>query len=156
MTPRLQEPAIRERKLQSNGGSAMTFEEIVDQALAMLQRRGRVAYPTLKRQFQLDDETLEDLKIELIKAQRLATDEGGEVLVWTGAGALPPARDAEPPSAPRPELPTPADPLTASASPIAYTPRHLAERIRAEQVALEARGAPDGERKTITALFADI
>ena len=42
------------------------------------------------------------------------------------------------------------------AAPIAYTPRHLAERILAEQQALEARGAPDGERKTITALFADI
>jgi class 3 adenylate cyclase/predicted ATPase len=41
-------------------------------------------------------------------------------------------------------------------SPVAYTPQHLAERIRAEQAALEARGAPDGERKTITALFADI
>ena len=40
--------------------------------------------------------------------------------------------------------------------PIMYTPRHLAERILAEQAALEARGAPDGERKTITALFADI
>ena len=35
-------------------------------------------------------------------------------------------------------------------------PPHLAERIRAEQAALEARGAVDGERKTITALFADI
>jgi len=32
----------------------------------------------------------------------------------------------------------------------------LAERIRAEQAAMEARGATDGERKTITALFADI
>jgi len=32
----------------------------------------------------------------------------------------------------------------------------LAERIRAEQAALEARGAVDGERKTITALFAEI
>jgi class 3 adenylate cyclase len=40
--------------------------------------------------------------------------------------------------------------------PITYTPRHLAERILAEQAAMEARGAPDGERKTITALFADI
>jgi class 3 adenylate cyclase len=40
--------------------------------------------------------------------------------------------------------------------PISSTPRHLAERILAEQAALEARGAPDGERKTITALFADI
>jgi predicted ATPase/class 3 adenylate cyclase len=41
-------------------------------------------------------------------------------------------------------------------SPLSYTPRHLAERILAEQQALEARGARDGERKTITALFADI
>src|SRR5262249_28783309 len=39
--------------------------------------------------------------------------------------------------------------------PVAYTPRHLAERIRAEQRALEARGSAQGERKTITALFAD-
>jgi class 3 adenylate cyclase len=41
-------------------------------------------------------------------------------------------------------------------APRSYTPRHLAERILAEQAALEARGDPDGERKTITALFADI
>src|SRR5713101_2319924 len=40
--------------------------------------------------------------------------------------------------------------------PIAYTPKHLAERILAEREAMEARGAVDGERKTITALFADI
>jgi class 3 adenylate cyclase len=33
---------------------------------------------------------------------------------------------------------------------------HLAERIRAEQAALEARSGTDGERKTITALFADL
>ena len=32
-------------------------------------------------------------------------------------------------------------------NPIAYTPRHLAERILAEQAALEARGAADGERR---------
>ena len=35
-------------------------------------------------------------------------------------------------------------------------PPHLADRIRAEQAALEARGGTDGERKTITALFADL
>src|SRR5215468_79389 len=40
--------------------------------------------------------------------------------------------------------------------PRSYTPSHLAERIQAEGAALEARGSPDGERKTITALFADI
>jgi hypothetical protein len=35
----------------------------------MLQRRGRVAYRTLKRQFNLDDDALDDLKVELIEAQ---------------------------------------------------------------------------------------
>ncbi|WP_459572321.1 adenylate/guanylate cyclase domain-containing protein [Cupriavidus sp. 8B] len=48
-------------------------------------------------------------------------------------------------------LPHPAVP-----APIHYTPAYLAERILAEQAALEARGATAGERKTITALFADM
>src|SRR5262245_1113092 len=47
---------------RAHGESAMNFEEILDQAIAMLQRRGRVTYRTLKRQFQLDDDALEDLK----------------------------------------------------------------------------------------------
>ncbi len=45
---------------------------------------------------------------------------------------------------------------TSDPQPVSYTPRHLAERILAEREAMEARGAPDGERKNITALFADI
>ena len=68
----------------------MTFEEIVDQALAMLQRRGRVAYRTLKRQFNLDDDALDDLKVELIEAHQVAIDEDGNVLVWTGDVSAPP------------------------------------------------------------------
>jgi predicted ATPase/class 3 adenylate cyclase len=43
-----------------------------------------------------------------------------------------------------------------SQSPRSYTPPHLAERILAEQAAMEVRGVTEGERKTITALFADI
>ena len=41
-------------------------------------------------------------------------------------------------------------------TPLDYTPPHLAERILEEGEALQERSAPDGERKTITALFADI
>ncbi|MGH7821172.1 MAG: AAA family ATPase, partial [Candidatus Binatia bacterium] len=40
--------------------------------------------------------------------------------------------------------------------PLSYTPKHLADRILAERGAMEARGAEGGERKHITALFADI
>ena len=62
----------------------MTFEEVLDQAIAMLQRRGRLTYRTLQLHFQLDDAHLEALKDELIYGQRLAVDEDGRVLVWTG------------------------------------------------------------------------
>ena len=114
----------------------MTFEELVDQAIAMLERRGRVTYRALKRQFQLDDDVLEDLTAEIIKAQRLAVDEDGEVLVWTGTVA----------SASRSPAPT-QEPVRA---PHAYTPPHLAEKILTSKAALE------GERKQVTVLFADL
>src|SRR5947209_17838547 len=112
----------------------MTFEEILDQATAMLQRRGRLTYGTLKRQFQLDDAALEDLKDELIYGQRLAVDEEERVLVWRGepvsalppTTALPPARASE---------------LTRV--PLAYTPAHLAEKI------LTSRSALQGGRRQV-------
>jgi hypothetical protein len=63
----------------------MTFDEILTQVLELLQREGRVTYRALKRRFALDDDYLDDLKGEIIKAKRLAVDEDGEVLVWTGA-----------------------------------------------------------------------
>ena len=59
----------------------MTFEEVLTQAIAMLQRLGRVSYRALKRQFALDDAFLEDLKYELTEAQQLAVDHDGTVLV---------------------------------------------------------------------------
>jgi class 3 adenylate cyclase len=47
-----------------------------------------VAYRALKRRFTLDDEYLEDLKADLIDAKRVAVDEDGKVLVWTGASPV--------------------------------------------------------------------
>jgi hypothetical protein len=62
----------------------MTVEELITEVMAVLQREGRISYRILKRRFNLDDEYLEDLKAELIKAKGVAVDEDGEVLVWTG------------------------------------------------------------------------
>src|SRR4029453_5391623 len=115
----------------------MTFEEILDQAIAMLQRRGRLTYGTLKRQFQLDDAALEDLKNELIEGQRLALDERGNVLVWTGAEVAPPSPTTFPTS-------------SQDRAPLAYTPPYLAEKI------LTSRSALEGERKQVTVLFAEL
>ena len=63
----------------------MGFYEVLDQVVALLRQRGRVTYRALKREFQVDDALLEDLKDELISAQHLAVDEQGVILVWTGA-----------------------------------------------------------------------
>src|SRR5207244_10920056 len=93
----------------------MTFEELLDQAIALLQRRGRLTYRALKRQFNLDDDYLEDLKAELIQGQRLAVDEDEAVLVWTGHTTSAAAATASH---------TPVQ----AASPPAYTPTHLAEK----------------------------
>jgi class 3 adenylate cyclase/tetratricopeptide (TPR) repeat protein len=67
----------------------MTFDEILTQVVELLQRQGRVSYGALKRRFALDDDYLQDLKDELIDAQRVALDEDGKVLVWIGASPVP-------------------------------------------------------------------
>src|SRR5438552_1874797 len=118
----------------------MTFDELLAQVVELLQRKGRVSYRALKLQFNLDDDYLEGLKDELIEAEHVAADEGGKVLMWIGASSVPSSKF----------------PVSGSQTPASYTPQHLAERILAEQAAMEARGVTDGERKTITALFADV
>jgi class 3 adenylate cyclase/tetratricopeptide (TPR) repeat protein len=123
----------------------MDYDAILAQVLALLQQEQRVAYRVLKRRLQLDDETLEDLKDDLIYAKKLAVDEEGRVLMWVGE------RVSAAPS-PLPETPALAsapDPDHARA-PLAYTPRHLADKI------LTSRSALEGERKQVTVLFADV
>jgi class 3 adenylate cyclase len=111
----------------------MDFVAVVDQAIALLRQRGRLTYRTLQLQFQLDDTHLEALRDEIIKGQRLAADEEGDVLVWIGDVASSPA------------------PAAASApAPLTYTPPYLAEKI------LTSRSALEGERKQVTVLFADL
>src|SRR5262249_25042628 len=76
-------------------GGAMGFYEVLDRVVALLRERGRVTYRGLKREFQLDEACLEDLKDELINAQRLAVDEGAAMLVWTGTPAAGIGQQAE-------------------------------------------------------------
>src|SRR2546430_12697125 len=47
---------------------------------ALLQQEQRLAYRVLKLRLQLDDDTLEALKDDLIYAKNLAVDEDGRVL----------------------------------------------------------------------------
>ena len=110
----------------------MTFEEIVDQTLAMLQCRGRMAYRTLKRQFNLNDDGLDDLKVELIEAQRVAMDEDGNVLVWTSNVA------AHTPASRRTGI-DPGAPAGRRAA--GLTPPHLTEKIPDNAISVEFSGS---------------
>jgi hypothetical protein len=62
----------------------VTFEEMLAQVVEVLRRERRVSYRALRRRFGLDEEYLEDLKVEIIQAKQLATDEDHTILVWTG------------------------------------------------------------------------
>src|SRR5215831_16058624 len=118
---------------QTQRVSMMDFYTVLDQVLALLRQRGRVSYRALKRQFDLDDAYLDDLKVEIIEVQQCARDQEGTMLVWTGEAA----------SAATPEpVPAPA--------PLTYTPPYLAEKI------LTSRSVLEGERKQVTVLFADL
>src|SRR5215475_13112328 len=112
----------------------MTFEELLDQAIDLLQRRGRLTYRTLKRPFQLDDDVLEDLKEELIYGQRLAVDEDDRVLVWTGGASAPPESIASRAPQEEPHA-APSTPAVSSSA-----PSHT----------------PDAERRQLTVLFCDL
>src|SRR5262245_41674498 len=79
----------------------MDYDAIVTQALTLLQREQRLSYRVLKLRLQLDDDTLEALKEDLIYTKKLAVDEDGRVLVWTSeTGTTAPAAAAptEPPA----------------------------------------------------------
>jgi class 3 adenylate cyclase len=115
----------------------MDFYDVLERVLAILQQHKRVTYRALQRQFDLDEAYLEDLKAEIIEARQLAVDEGGRVLVWTGAvgtasaSALPLPQAAPQPSAPE-------DP-----------PSHHAPSPTSD-------GTSEAERRQLTVLFCDL
>ena len=124
----------------------MDFYKVLDQIIDLLRQRGRVSYQALKRQFDVDDAYLEDLKLELIEVQELARDRDGKMLVWSGEAVRTPASTS---ASAAQELISPS--ITVHADPlIAHPPPYLAEKI------LTSRHALEGERKQVTVLFADI
>jgi class 3 adenylate cyclase/predicted ATPase len=106
----------------------MDFYAVLDQVIELLRSRGRVTYGALKLQFGLDNEQLEVLKDEIISAQRLARDEEGRILVWTG--------DAQ---AVTSQVAQATQPLTAQ-----------------EQPSPQTAPPPDAERRQLTVMFCDL
>jgi predicted ATPase/class 3 adenylate cyclase len=113
------------------GKCLMDFYDVLAQVIVLLQRQGRVSYRALQRQFALDEAYLEDLKTELIEAQRLAVDENGRVLVWTGEAVTTPTPPPLPPHA-------------------------LQSALQAIPPPPVAPSLPGAERRQLTVLFCDL
>jgi class 3 adenylate cyclase len=115
----------------------MDVYAVLDQVVALLQRRRRVTYNALKLQFHLDDEQLAVLKDEFLYAHPQVVEDAGRGLRWTGDTAAPqtPA-PAAPQHAPPPV--SQADDPPQGASPL--TPLQPAE----------------AERRQLTVMFCDL
>jgi class 3 adenylate cyclase/predicted ATPase/tRNA A37 threonylcarbamoyladenosine biosynthesis protein TsaE len=111
---------------------ALTFRQVVAQAVEWLQQDQRVSYRALKRQFALDDDWLADLKAELVDIRCVAVDHDGAMLVWIGPSATGP---------PSGEMGRP--PAVAEARPLPPGPP------------AEPR-TPDAERRQLTVMFCDL
>jgi predicted ATPase/class 3 adenylate cyclase len=116
----------------------MDFYEVVDQVVKLLQQRGRLTYRSLKLQFQLDDETLEALKDELLFSHPVVDQEGRGV-VWTGAAEATPAPVSASPSAQTSQPPT-----AEEEPPPQVAPLSTEHRI------------PEAERRQLTVMFCDL
>src|SRR5262249_32581075 len=114
----------------------MTFYEMLEQVMALLQRHGRLSYRALTVQFELDDDCLDLLKEELIDIQHVARDQDGRMLVWAGGTEIPPV-SASATSSPVQQAITQQDFSTQAASP-------------------PAPHSPDAERRQLTVMFCDL
>src|SRR5262249_19246903 len=111
----------------------MDYEELVAKVIELLQREKRVPYRILKRRFELDDGDIEDLKVDLIEAKRLAADENDRILVWIGDAQAVAASSAQPTSPP------------------------AAQQQPSLQVTpLSTAPPPDAERRQLTVMFCDL
>ena len=136
----------------------MKFSEIVKQASALLKDKGQTSYRMLKREFDLNDETLEDLKAELIEVDRLAIDQDGKMLGLERArdkGGKDQGINGNPEGEKCEKGKRQRRSSQSSASNYLHTST-LGRAHPRRASTLEARGNTDGERKTITALFADL
>jgi class 3 adenylate cyclase len=115
----------------------MTFYEMLEQVIALLQRHGRLSYRALKVQFELDDDHLDLLKEELIDIQHVARDQDARMLVWTGGTEPPLPASASASLPPGQQIIAPQDFSTQAASP-------------------SAPPSPDAERRQLTVMFCDL
>lgn len=128
--------------------SESRFHAVLPVIIAFLQREERVTYRTLKHVFGLNDGLLTDIRKEL-QCRRLAIDEDGNGLVWTGKAQL-----NVPSTVSEPSQQTTHDRLEVE-SPV--TPLHIDAPPNESVIAPKSvRNVPDAELRQLTVMFCDL
>ncbi len=132
----------------------MKFYETLLMTTGLLWQRRRISYQALKQIFDLDDAGLEALRIELIRVEQVAVDEGGEFLVWAGTAESATARSPVADLSPIKPL-APARRVDAEAQAVLTTTEAPADTAESPPVG-SATGATDAERRPLTVMFCDM
>ena len=133
------EPAI------SGPEAELRFRALLQAVSSLLKSEGRVTYRMLKHLPGLDDVLLADICKELA-FKRLAIDEDGEGLVWTG----------ETPSSALPEEATPSVPASPAPLSLVTASDTLTPPDAQMTPAQHVRSAPEAERRQLTVMFCDL
>jgi class 3 adenylate cyclase/predicted ATPase len=146
------------------------FYTMLRAVMWLLLRDKRVTYRELKHVLALDESVVQELREELI-LKRLAYDEDGKVLVWTGEPSLTtypvspvpnPAATTEPTAMPSPAVSEIPSLVSTSAVPpnggTGSSENSPTESLPNEPIAVPApaRSAPDAERRQLTVMFCDL
>jgi class 3 adenylate cyclase len=144
----------------------LRFQAVLPAVLGLLHGQRRITYRTLKYILGLDDALLEEIREELT-LRRIASDEAGKVLVWTG-------RDRSTvPAAPQQDMPDPIEtqsqvtpPLPAlvtetrtSSNEPATPSETVSTKVPKDESAIPpepTRIAPEAERRQLTVMFCDL
>lgn len=78
-----------------------SFEDILRQTTENLERRGKVSYRAIKREFDIDDDFLEDIIFELVEIHGVAKTQDDRMLVFLPTAAM--EQHADPPTQARPK-----------------------------------------------------
>jgi class 3 adenylate cyclase len=116
----------------AEGGAITTFSKTLTFVIGLLYLEKRVSYRRLKKEFGLDDETLEDVRHELI-VKRLAVDEDGQGLAFLGTALFETGNSPHPAFAP-------------VAAPVSSAPAAPAAPA----------AAPEAEHRQLTVMFCDL
>ena len=130
----------------------MTFYDLLEQVLALLQRHHRLSYRALKLQFPLLDPACIDALRDELLFQGVARDVEGQGLIWLGGTSVEPQatvsrQPAPAASATEPSLAAPTVPLTLP------SPATGDDGLTAPA---SGRSAAEAERRQLTVMFCDL